>query len=831
MPTGNFLDTLILGGQTIDVAGTGFVHVTTGAMDGTARAVDLDSPDVTGKLGLGSLDQAGASTDDVMVWTGAAWEPAAIGSIDAGTAGQVFQTKAGSPATSTWGSAATVPLEFFGATGTSDDGPVIQSAIDAVSAGSVYRKGLTILVTATCTVATAITLKTGAHLDFGPGTFTLNAGITQQAFTRITGSACNTIFTSSVTGTFPLTGSIIRAGASGGSAGSSTLSSDVTRGTNVMHVTSATGATSPGWLFISSASTGYSATFKIDHISGTTLTLDRAVLQPFVSTDPVTYYAATSIPEGCELDGVRFNAATAIVAVSYQTAYRPRVTRCIFDGASSSKPSDAFGIFNTGTFGGYIADCYFDGYTGGSPAVSLGFQACDSCVGERCYVMNGAGYGIGLIESWNSGFRDCWVSQCTYGYIWQNDVAITTHGSDYCFVDRCAAVGCSADGFFIDWGANHASITNCLAFGNTGVGYNIDGTGAPSKVSLISCRSISNTGGPWTVASGSLGVEMIGMYIDGNVGAASHAGNVSIVGLNGGAASGANAFIHLTAGTTTITDYNITHTGGGAAGVFLIGGGKLRLRSGLLTMSVTGDIGVWMQSGAADVSLQNTVFTVSGGGVTGTYGLYNQSGTAEISDSDASGCANTWVAAGGTIGERVLTNVAEYIGGNGATAPIIADFSTSTAPTIRTGTAATSFALGTNKSGAAMHFEAGAELDVLVAQNPSGSIVNMLTLGQRTVNQVSKATNYTIDSSGAGDDEVWVTAVATITLPQPTPGRKLSIIINYDPTVGGGTIARHASELINGAASNITLGATDKYSILFATTNGVDWVIKGAIGL
>ncbi len=43
----------------------------------------------------------------------------------------------------------------------------------------------------------------------------------------------------------------------------------------------------------------------------------------------------------------------------------------------------------------------------------------------------------------------------------------------------------------------------------------------------------------------------------------------------------------------------------------------------------------------------------------------------------------------------------------------------------------------------------------------------------------------------------------------------------------GGTIARHGAENINGAAANITLGATDKWSVLAVRCNGTDWIIKG----
>jgi len=101
-------------------------------------------------------------------------------------------------------------------------------------------------------------------------------------------------------------------------------------------------------------------------------------------------------------------------------------------------------------------------------------------------------------------------------------------------------------------------------------------------------------------------------------------------------------------------------------------------------------------------------------------------------------------------------------------------------------------------------------------------------LGSIKTTQRSTGSNFTIDSGGVSDREIYMTGPCTVTLPAPTAGRELEIVIGYDPTAGSGSIARHASELINGAASNLTLGATDKYSVFSVRTNGTDWVIGNA---
>lgn len=77
-------------------SGTGFEHVTGGVLDGTARAVNLATADITGKMPINDLDPTGAGTGWLPTWNGSAvvWQaPAApgVGTVTnvSGTAGQI----------------------------------------------------------------------------------------------------------------------------------------------------------------------------------------------------------------------------------------------------------------------------------------------------------------------------------------------------------------------------------------------------------------------------------------------------------------------------------------------------------------------------------------------------------------------------------------------------------------------------------------------------------------------------------------------------------------------------------------------------------------------
>jgi len=105
-------------------------------------------------------------------------------------------------------------------------------------------------------------------------------------------------------------------------------------------------------------------------------------------------------------------------------------------------------------------------------------------------------------------------------------------------------------------------------------------------------------------------------------------------------------------------------------------------------------------------------------------------------------------------------------------------------------------------------------------------------LGSMTTTHRSTSSNLAVDSGGVSDKQICMTGTCTITLPPPTAGRELEILVFYDPTASGGTIARNgAGDKINGASADLTLTGADKFSILLVRSNGTDWIIKGGLAV
>jgi hypothetical protein len=102
-----------------------------------------------------------------------------------------------------------------------------------------------------------------------------------------------------------------------------------------------------------------------------------------------------------------------------------------------------------------------------------------------------------------------------------------------------------------------------------------------------------------------------------------------------------------------------------------------------------------------------------------------------------------------------------------------------------------------------------------------------------SVAQVTTTATYTIDSRSTPDGEVWVdssASVFTVTLPAPTPGRRLWIVdcgnsLATNPVI----LARHGSETINGSSASLLLVTSGaRYEISSDGTNW--WVNKMLMG-
>jgi hypothetical protein len=174
-----------------------------------------------------------------------------------------------------------------------------------------------------------------------------------------------------------------------------------------------------------------------------------------------------------------------------------------------------------------------------------------------------------------------------------------------------------------------------------------------------------------------------------------------------------------------------------------------------------------------------------------------------------------------------LGNAVAYFGGGSTSSPVQVTWSTSTAPTIQSGTSATSLTGGTQKNGASDIRQAGNAVTYLsstAAGSTTGTAVTTLTGALAvTVNTVSST--YTIDNSTT-DYEVWANTSGgsfTITLPAPTAGRQLVLVDSTNSFATHNlTLARHGSENIDGvAASKVYAAAGTRATI---TSDGTNWV-------
>lgn len=114
----------------------------------------------------------------------------------------------------------------------------------------------------------------------------------------------------------------------------------------------------------------------------------------------------------------------------------------------------------------------------------------------------------------------------------------------------------------------------------------------------------------------------------------------------------------------------------------------------------------------------------------------------------------------------------------------------------------------------------------------SGTQYQTTSIGSWLYNHVTKSSNYTINSGGNNDYMITVTTTLSLTLPAPQAGMFFIVNIDYNPASSGALdIVRHASEKINGVAatwSSIST-ATWAFTVLFITSNGIDWFVRAAV--
>lgn len=490
---------------------------------------------------------------------------------------------------------------------------------------------------------------TGINLVVPAGTYTINTTVNISSDITIILSP-GVIINGNINGTYPLTGSIFRTGLSGAAQGTTTLNGTPSSTSRNITVTSASGASVGGFIYLANATTGFRAIYQIEAMSGNVLTLDRNPDPAFINGDPVTFWNSSQVPQRIRLygNGARIR-GKAVVTISFQTAWDCEVSDLIFDAASATNPSDAWFGWNNACYNCVARRLHADGYGGGSPSVGFAPESGDSCRFEFCTVQNAAGYGMSFEESRNCTFLSCKVTNCLYGFVWANDL-VSNYGSDFCSTIDCEASGCTNDAFYMGSGSRHATMTTCRSGRNGGHGCYVDGSHGVFGTDIDLDSYLDGLGGivvtPGAVATTirSLRVELASTYAlqaqaDAAVGnlMAVCAGNV-----------GVQAILH-SGGNVFIDKINITHSNGStAAYVIESTGGNLVIKSGYLALGVNGDVGISSQGGGT-IAVESLICTAINGAA-GTFGIYSTAGTTKIGFGfDATGCATPIGNGGGTV--------------------------------------------------------------------------------------------------------------------------------------------------------------------------------------
>lgn len=496
---------------------------------------------------------------------------------------------------------------------------------------------------------------------------------------------------STVSGSYPLTGSVIRAG-KGSSAAATTLASTPTAGGQTISVTSATGATVGGFVYLNSTTTGRSYIYQIERISGTTLTLERPLplINNFASADTATFYAAGSIPKNIFiLGGGATIEGTSVVAISLQSARYSIVENIRFINSTSTSPSDAFGVFNDGCYRCIAKGLDAQGYdttthaAAGAPSVGIAIQGGEECVISDSTVRYGANHGFGFVECYRCIMSNVHASGCSaFGIQIANDI-VTTHGSDFCMVIDSSFNNNGSDGVITYYGSSHCSFVNVDCHNNTGNGFTIgDGTTGSISTSLVNCRSRSNAQFGVKIAANSKGTRLSNVEISEN-------SNCDLTALDEVWASGlftTNSVVAVGqlwnfSGNFDyfIDNFKIVHGASGAAvGCVYLTAGRLHISNGLVTLGHASDGAFWIPSGTGKVCINNV--RVDPNGQSSTLGVIAQAGTFEIGVSvDVSACATPYDMLGGIVTFIEPQDYLEFFPTGGDDAPAFASLLASAA--------------------------------------------------------------------------------------------------------------------------------------------------------
>ncbi len=302
---------------------------------------------------------------------------------------------------------------------------------------------------------------------FRPGTYHFDTVIQMPSGTHIVANKNVQIIASYVpTGTGDPNRSVFYA-IPPNSTKTTTLSSDTIIGSNTISVASASSFTIGDEIAI--FETNLLASYFITNIVSNTITLDRKIVQLFSSGSTVIDRIS---PKDIFIEGNGMRVSGTFDAiVEFSTAFNCHISG-ISGVATSGSSGDVGYNLDVGSRFCSIIDCSFDGK--GVFSQCLHFESTENCYGRQLELKGGLNSGI-LITA---GFGNTLINTiCRENVVGFN---LSTAKSNY--------------------GARSLTLLNCQAFGNSGIGFDIN---YGQKIFFIGCESRYNSGSGIAVNTGS----------------------------------------------------------------------------------------------------------------------------------------------------------------------------------------------------------------------------------------------------------------------------------------------------------------------------------------
>lgn len=420
-----------------------------------------------------------------------------------------------------------------------------------------------------------------------------------------------------------------------------TLTADTVPGSTTIEVTSAAGLLEG--MEIAILDENHGAGYVIADVTGTTITLDRTIMQVFASADSIVVDRIAPkdihiLGNGMVITG------TGDAAIELAGAWR-----CHVSGLRIEDAVFAFvGVnFDVGARDCTIRDCIF--LCGGGVLNGWHFEDAERCYAEHVYSSGATGYGMFVTSGWGNIVDGCEARLCASGGALVTRAVGTIGGHSVTF-QGCRFVDNTGPGLAIESGSEHVSVMGCHAAHNGGAGFAVNlGTAASRDVCFSACVANANQNG-FVIAAGCTGV-MIGesmadlctQYGITNAGDLIVNGFISRNCTLGGVLHGTGE-LHID-GFGLSASFN-----GGWAALTVQTGGRAHISSGLITMSGTGTK-IALSHSSTSVSHVRDVRTVGG-----TYGWISSGGFLRRGpDLDFSSCGTPFFPGGGVVSFGELT--------------------------------------------------------------------------------------------------------------------------------------------------------------------------------